>query len=206
MTASRDLVVSVADKDMKATVLGILGQPKRLGIRPVSIDVVVNTERDPGSRVRSHLLLRSYATTHAYALVVFDHQGCGREQASPEDLEVEVERLMASTGWAERSATVVIAPELENWVWSQSPHVASVLGWSGRQPTIDEWLRSEGRLGSNGTKPVDPKAAVDDALRIAGVRKSSALYGRLADQVGFERCTDRAFGRLRDILRGWFPA
>jgi hypothetical protein len=42
-------------------------------------------------------------------------------------------------------------------------------------------------------------------LRETGVKPSAANFGAIARKVSIERCQDRSFVRLRELLRGWFP-
>ncbi|NJL28558.1 MAG: hypothetical protein HC897_12045 [Thermoanaerobaculia bacterium] len=98
----------------------------------------------------------------------------------------------------------MLDPELEAWLWSDSPHVDSVLGWKDRNPTLRAWLAEQGFLVEGAAKPSQPKEAVEKALRVVRKPRSSALYRQLAERVSFERCTDPAFARFKDVLRGWF--
>jgi len=119
-------------------------------------------------------------------------------------LESEVEQRLSTAGWGDRAAVVVIEPELEAWVWSDTPHVDEALGWKDKRPSLREWLISEGFLAEDDTKPGRPKEAMEKALRLARKKRSSAVYGQLAKRVSFQRCTDPSFLRLRQVLAGWF--
>ncbi len=99
---------------------------------------------------------------------------------------------------------MVIDPELEAWVWSQDPAVDSVLGWSGRDPTLRHWLQEQGFLAAGLVKPGRPKEAVQEALRLVRKARSSALYQDLAGVVSLEGCVDPAFVKLRLVLERWF--
>jgi hypothetical protein len=136
--------------------------------------------------------------------VIFDREGCGRQQLGRELLETEVEQRLAASGWGDRAAAVAIDPELEIWVWSDSPEVDAALGWSGRDPSLSNWLVAEGFRNANERKPREPKRAVEEALRIARKRRSSAIYEQLAKRVGLQRCADVAFLKLTATLQRWF--
>ena len=84
--ARRDLVVLVADKNMEAVMVGLLGRPQSLGIRAITFDVFVHPRRDPGCLTGADDFLRPFGGAYHYALVLFDHEGCGREPISPESL------------------------------------------------------------------------------------------------------------------------
>ena len=104
--------------------------------------------------------------------------------------------------WAE---VLVIDPELEVWVWSDSPHVASSLGWTERSGDLRAWLTEQGLWPTNEAKPPDPKAAVEAVVWHVQTPRSSSIYRKLATNVSLHRCTDASFNRLLGILRTWFP-
>jgi hypothetical protein len=132
-----------------------------------------------------------------YALVVCDREGCGRESHSPRVLEVEMETRLAQSGWEHRSAAVVIDPELEAWLRTDSPEVPLVLGWSRERLSLTDWLVHRGYLQPGESKPMRPKEALEELLRIVKKPRSSSLYGELAEKVDFEYCSDPAFAKLK---------
>jgi len=201
-----DLVVLVPGRDEQAALEGLLSRPEALGIRPVGPVFYRHPDRDAGCLLRAHLFLRPQVRRFRHALVLFDRVGCGREPRSREELEAEVQSRMSASGWGDRAAAVVIDPELEAWVWSDSPHVAEELGWARRQPALDEWLVAQGLLTEGQVKPPDPKETVHRALREAAKGRSSAIYAQLAETVGLGRCVDPAFAKLREVLLRWFAA
>ncbi|MFH0800226.1 MAG: hypothetical protein V2A66_08630 [Pseudomonadota bacterium] len=203
MNTRKDMVVLVADKNMEFAVRGILSRPKAIGLRNILYDIFVHPERDPGCLNRGSDFLRAFSKSHAHALILFDRDGCGRETEELKVLEEEVEKSIAGFGW-KGYAAVVIAPELENWVWSDSPHVDEVLGWAERQPALRRWLCDHGHWPDQVPKPFAPKEALEAAIREVGMPRTSAMYHDLAIRVSFERCKDRAFIKLKDVLKTWF--
>jgi hypothetical protein len=135
---------------------------------------------------------------------VFDREGCGREEEERTDLERQVEDRLSSSGWDDRAAAVVIDPELEIWVWNDSPHVESALGWQSTETPLKEWVRQKGWLHEGESKPSQPKTAVEEALHLARRPRSSSMYQELAKRVSTDRCIDAAFLKLRQTLVGWF--
>lgn len=204
--SAQDLVLLVADKDTEMSVRGILARRETLGIRSVRYSVYVHPEHDPGCRLRAHQFLRSFVNLYHHALVIFDREGCGRDAASRDELESDLEMRLNKSGWGDRAAVVVADPELEAWVWSDSPHVDEVLGWMGRNPNLRLWLQQRGFLLANQLKPARPKEAMLAALCAAHRPPSSSLFERLAHAVSFARCTDAAFAKLTQVLKRWVPA
>jgi hypothetical protein len=123
---------------------GLLSRPAVLGIRPISFEIHPHPQRDPGCLRRADAFLRSFSNRFNFALVVFDHDGCGKEQETPEDLEGELRSKLSRSGWLDRTAVIVISPELENWVFSPSPLVDEAMGWSRRTPGLRVWLKEKG--------------------------------------------------------------
>ncbi len=202
--AQNDLVVLAADKSSEMAMRGILARPEALEIRPVNAEFIVHPEHDPGCVRTPHHYLRSYVRTHAHAIVVLDREGCGREETRPE-LEQEIEGLLERNGWRSRSAAIVLDPELEVWVWSDSPEVEVQLGWAGRQPDLRTWLRQRGFLSPDAAKPSRPKEAMQAALYEVRLPWSSSIHGQLAGRVSVRRCTDPGFEKLKRSLQQWFP-
>ena len=199
-----DLIILVADKDMEAAFNGILSRPEALGIRSVSYKIFTHLHRDPGCRLESHTFLRHLTRNYSFAVVVFDREGCGKEGLSREQIEVAVERNLHDCGWVGRSIALAIDPELETWVWSESIHVDSALGWTGRVPNLRTWLREKEYIKNERGIPDRPKEAMEAALRIARKPRSSNIYSQLAKTVSFRNCTDPTFNKLRDSLQLWF--
>jgi len=141
-----------------------------------------------------------------HALVVFDREGCGQDAKTRADLERQVEEALDRTWPERRAAAIVIDPELENWVWSESPHLEEVLGWSGRKPDLRSWLEQTYGVVQDTSKPRRPKEALETALREVRIPRSSAIYRELADKVSLKQCRDPAFEKLKTTLVRWFPA
>lgn len=199
----KDLVVLVADKNMEYAVKGLLGRPQDLDIRPVEWDLFVHPRRDPGCLNEAHDFLRPLKRAYDYVLVLFDHRGSGREGESPDDLAARVRRNLARNGWGDRAEVIVLAPELEVWVWNDSPYVDECLGWADHRPPLREWLVARGHWPDDVLKPPDPKAAMEAALYHTRKPRSSAIYLNLVSQVSLQGCTDPAFRRFIQILQRW---
>lgn len=209
----RDLYVIVADVDAANVVCTLLEhrQPA-LGIHcdfDRQFDFQKYDGRDAGCRRRFRDLLGPPRQTHRHALLLFDLHGCGDEQRSRIEIEREMEAELTRIGWPEGDAAIiVIAPELENWVWSRSPHVPRELGWGTDAAGLRGFLEQLGLWPVGQEKPCDPK----EALRRAVVEKrrkggvSAELFRSMAKCVTLEGCQDPAFQKLCQMLRRWFAA
>jgi hypothetical protein len=201
----KDLIVLVADKNMEAAIRGILNRHDSLGIRRITFDIYVHLHRDPGCLLESHTFLLPFSQNYRHSVVMFDRDGCGQENSLREELEVSVENLVSSVGWENRSAAIVIDPELECWVWKDSPHVSNALGWGDNLNNLHTWLRENSLLSENATRPIRPKEALEAALRVVRKPRSSAIYSMLAQRVSLKNCIDLSFLKLRASLQNWFP-
>jgi len=199
-----DLVVLTAGKD-ESEIVRTLAERRyeSLGIRPIRCSVLHHPRRDPGCARESPQILQTYLTRAARALVVFDWEGSGREGKTAAEIETEVTRMLESGGWVDRCTVIVIAPELEAWLWTSSPHVSRTLGWGDDYAALVDILQARGFDFIDG-KPDRPKEAVEMCLREKRIQRSSALYGEIAAKVTLKRCADRSFLKLQRTLRDWF--
>jgi hypothetical protein len=98
----------------------------------------------------------------------------------------------------------VIDPELEIWVWTDSPHVPTALGWKRDLTSLQRWLIDHHLWIAGRAKPERPKEAMEKILRLNSRPRSSAIYEDLARKVSLQRCQDAAFLKLRETLVEWF--
>jgi hypothetical protein len=200
-----DLVCLVADKNMEATLGGLLRRPQALGIRQITCDLLVHPRRDPGCFHEAPAFLRPYRATYAHALVLFDRDWEGAPAETGDKLQRLLEERLERVGLQDWAEVVVIDPELEIWVFSDSPRVAQCLGWSDQRQPLRQWLQERRLWPPESDKPTDPKLAVEHALYEIRRPRSSSIYRDLATRVGVDRCSDQSFARFRALLRRWFP-
>ena len=199
-----DLIVVVADLGIETTVLALFQRTQSMQIRDVAFQIR-RLVGDSKCCRQAHDYLRSFVRQFDYALAIFDREGSGREHLSRAEIEGEVEERLSVNGWVDRSAAIVLDPELEVWVWSDSGEVPTVLGWGGRQPDLRAWLPQNFKLRPESGKPIDPKAAFERALELAGAGPPARIFRQLAERVSPKRCTDEAFLKFRSTLQNWFP-
>jgi hypothetical protein len=201
-----DLVVLVPGKDERETLDGLLSARREsLGIPRVRYQILVHPRRDPGCFHEGPAVLQPYCHRARHALVLLDFEGCGQEERSVTEVSEDLKSRLSRSGWEDRAEVVVINPELEVWLWSDSPRVDAELGWSGRDLPLREWLTLKGWWRSGDPKPARPKEALEKVLREVCLPRSAAIYGRLARRVSLERCGDLSFAQLLMIFRTWFP-
>jgi len=200
-----DLIILVPGHDDREAIDGLLEyRCESIGISPIRHKFIVHPRRDPGCFNEAAEMLQPYIRNARYALVIFDHEGSGQETKSRQEISRELEILLSRHGWENRIKVIVIEPELENWIWSDSPRVDEVLGWHGHDPPLRNWLHNNGLLPNGQLKPPKPKEAFRKALRESRIHPSSALFADLAERVSLERCQDSAFNELKNVLKSWF--
>lgn len=200
-----DLVVLAADRDMEATLEGLLNRRHALEIKAIRYNVFRHPEHDAGCRTQGVNFLRNFSRNHQYALLCFDLDGSGEDDANPEELERNLELELSRNGWDDRAKAIVINPELEIWIWSGSSQVDNICGWGGRIPSMRDWLVEEKYLNSRNAKPDRPKEAFRHTLREVRKQPSSSLFKKMAEKVSFKSCTDRAFKKFISTIQEWFP-
>jgi len=200
-----DLVCLAADRSVQAALEGVLNRHEALGIRPIRFETLVHPNRDSGCFVDPGSLLAGYARRARHALVVFDRAWEGSPPNGVDGLQRNVEASLQEIAPAGNwGGAVVIDPELEAWVFSDSPHVATTLAWPGSTDSMRRALRDAGLWDESRAKPEDPKRAMDWVLRRANLPRSSSLFRALARRVSLRRCVDPSFRRLLALLQGWF--
>ena len=198
----KDLVLLVADKNAHFALKGALGRPEALGIRPIELEFRVHPGRDGGTRRTGPEMLALERRRFKHALLVLDFEGCGTDLPNATELEAQLDGRL-STHWKEAAKSIVIEPELDVWVWGADNAVEAVIEWPAGK-SVREWLRERGFTFEANEKPTRPKEALEAALRIPGLPRSSALYQTIAEKISLRRCGDEAFIRLRKQLLGWF--
>jgi hypothetical protein len=201
----KDLVVLVADKNMHYALRGALARPEAMGIRQVATEFRTHIGRDGGMRTTGAELLARERNRFAHALLVFDLEGSGAsEEQTAEGLERMLDEQLQAQ-WGQHAKAIVIAPELDIWLWGADNSLQDCLHWP-LDETIRAWLQNKGFVFNAQGKPERPKEALEAMVRTHRQPRSSALYEKITGRISLRRCSDPAFCRLRDALRSWFPA
>ena len=126
--SKKDLIVLVADKDMEYALKGLLARPAALGIRSVNADILVHPQHDAACAQRGVPFLAGFSDQYEYGLLMFDHEGSGKEDIPALDLQKQINEEFLRSTWGTRARAIVLSPELESWVWSDSPTLTT---WQG---------------------------------------------------------------------------
>lgn len=198
----KDLILLVADKSMERTIQGGLERPQSLGIRAITFDFRQHPGRDGGTRTSGAQILALEKSRFSHALLVLDHEGSGTDE-EPMSLERALDEQLTGA-WGDNAKAIVIAPELDVWMWGGDNKLAELLQWPNSE-SIREWLTLRGFEFHPNGKPQRPKEALEAILPVCRLPRSSAIYQKIATNISLNRCEDPAFHRLRDHLQLWFP-
>jgi hypothetical protein len=204
---ANNLIILVADRNTQFLMQGLLIRHQSFGITDLSASlehIFVHFQRDAGCYNGCSEFLRPYTKDYEHCLVIFDHEGSGQENKSRDAIENELEQKLSLSGWGNRAKVIVLEPEIEAWVWSDSPHIEEILGWRERTPNLRNWLKTKGFIKNEEIKPTRPKEAVEEAMREVRKPRSSAVYQQIAERVSFKNCTDKSFLKLKITLQEWF--
>ncbi len=201
----QDLVILVPCQDIEMAVKGLLTRQESMRIRGVQAHFIRAPGHDPACYSKCGELLRPYHRRYRHALTIFDREGSGGDQMPRAELERDAREKLIHAGWEDRAEAIAIDPEVEVWVFSDSPHLATAVGWSGETSSLRLWLEKKGWWVPGESKPTHPKEALNALRREARLPASSSLYTALASKVSLGRCGDPAFNKLLSILQSWFP-
>ncbi len=210
----RPLLFLVADKNMEGFVKGFFEREQwhlSIGCRAFDFDPttdirVATSDNDPGLYRRADDLLAPFGKTYEHVVVMIDQEWQGSPGA--DDIRRRIQLHIENTGWEDETGlALVVSPEIDIWLWTNTNHSAKALGWPSWD-RLHEALQKENWLSEpNQIKPTRPKEAAEWALKRGPKRRprSSRIYHQVASRVSLKRCTDPALRILLTRLRQWFP-
>jgi len=213
-----DLVVLSSDADMKALLEQLIerGQTGRNCTRPFRWRCLRDPWRDTVWR-EPHRPLAPFLEMDCPFLVVWDHQGSGRENRPPEDLESEAVRSLIAHGVSpDRALAVAFDPELEiSWrpTW---PRVKQIVAGERREEPPDDLtvLAAARRANPRLRIPDDferalgqcPKELFEALIRLLRLRLSPPLYAKLGEALSLRALKrERALARIASAISIWLP-
>jgi hypothetical protein len=199
----KDLLLLVPDKNTQFALKGALVRHEALGIHPIEFDFLVHSGRDGGVRSNGATLAALKRNQFKHLLMIFDHEGSGAESKSASELIHDLE-LQLDRHWGSNAHVIVIEPEVDVWMWGSDNVLSQLLKWTS-EISIREWLQSKGYKTDENDKPLRPKEALEEVLKLLKEPRSSSLYEKIALRLSLPRCKDPAFVRLIKILQIWFP-
>ena len=213
-----DLIVLASDAEMKSLLERLIerGQTGRSCTRPFRWRCLRDPRRDTVWR-EPHRPLALFLEMDCAFLVVWDHQGSGREDHQPEDLESEAVQRLTDHGVArDRVLAVAFAPELEiSWrpAW---PRVKQIVAEERREEPPDDLtiLAAAQRANPRLRIPDEfdtalaryPKELFEALVRLLRLRRSPPLYAKLGERVSLRAVKrEPALARIANAISNWLP-
>jgi hypothetical protein len=209
----RDLLIYAADKNMAEAVGGLLDRDQVhlvIGCAPFAFDSrtdikVAKGQNDPGVVKRADTLMRPFVEEYLNAVVIVDEEWDGSPGA--DSIQDRLQAHLIAAGWpTDHALALVVSPEADVWLWSNSDHTATALGWPS-WGVLRSALEQMGFISSDQNKPSRPKEAAEWALARGPKRipRSSRIYRQVSGRVSVRRCEDNALTVFINQLRIWFP-
>lgn len=208
----RPLLVYVADKNMAEAVGGLLSRQAfhhAIGCAPFDFDSrrdikVANGQNDPGIYTRGGELISPFHDEYQHAILIADEEWEGSPGATA--MRDALRRHLDAAGWVgDAGLPLVVSPEADVWLWSDSPHSATALGWASWDE-LRPALEDRGFIQAGHQKPERPKEAAEWALGTKRLPRAAWRYREVASNVSVNRCEDPALLAFLAQLRTWFPA
>ena len=206
----KDLFVLTADSDAQALIRAVLGRHRDLQIRPIAFEVQRFPGRDSGMVKEGPEIARALVKKAEYSrlILVWDHHGSGWHNLSAEQAVTRIQQRLDGVTWADRSAAVVVVPELEEWLWRCPASIARCLESNAAELDIVT-ARVVSGLNSSLERCFreKPKELFEAVLyhkrRRQPLPEDFAMLGSSADLAKWR--DSGTFGRFVEILRTWFP-
>jgi hypothetical protein len=144
--------------------MGLFSRYQALKIQALQYDIFVHPLHDPGVFHDAVNFLRLYTRTYRYALVFLDHEGSGQEQLSSAEMSQMLRQKLEKNGWEQRVEVIVLAPELEIWLWINSSNMAAAVGWKNYAELKSELIQQK-FWTDDALKPQQPKEAFEHILK-----------------------------------------
>jgi hypothetical protein len=183
----KDLFVLTADADMQAVFRSVLARPDALGIRAVDFDVDRHYRRDSGVYTEGPEFLRDERKSQDFHrfILALDHHGSGCHKR-PVDCAGILQTRLDSCSFTDRSAVIVIEPELEAWLAQDQ----AVIGDSPDREGV-----------------TDPKRQLEQLFLKRHHRKPRPVdFEQIASRANLELWNSSpSFHLLKETLQNWFP-
>lgn len=205
----KDLLVYVADADAMAFIRAVLNRHQALGIRPITFDIERHPLKDAGMVQSGAELTRMAKGRYSRALLLWDHHGSGRDHKQrPDQVAQEIQGKLDSFTWSGQSATMVLVPELEQWLWFCENAIGA--HYEVSVPQLQVWVEEKAaRLSRSAAviKQQQPKELFEHIVcervkRTISPRDFGEI-GQRASVPALERCD--SFHAFAQTLRTWFP-
>ena len=204
----KDLFVLTADADAEAVMRRVLRRPHAIGIREISCEVDRHIGRDPGIIHNGPALVRFKKGLFHRVLLLWDHQGSGKEGESSHTVQDSMATQLDHLTWKDNHLAIAVVPELEEWLWHNPESVRKHLDISEQEMNIwvDEFVKKTDRdLGQAGRAgPKERFGHLVHKKRQHGPRPDDfEKIASIASLIQWQQSA--SFGAIVKRLREWFP-
>lgn len=205
----KDLFLLTADADALAFMKSILSRNEALGIRPITFEHMRHPMKDSGVVKDGPETARLYKGKCNKALLLWDYHGSGHEKRYPADESaLKLQERLDGVTWADNSAAVTVAPELEEWLWHSAPSIATYFG--AEQNQLAGWMNeyaTKKRLTVEKITKDFPKELFEficiDKLKRSISPRDFEEIGKIASITALQGSV--SFTKILLMLRDWFP-
>jgi hypothetical protein len=205
-----DLFVLVADSDAEALLGAVLKRPRLLDVRQITFDIRRLYSRDSGMVKEGPEIARMMVnkSDHSRLLLVWDHHGSGWDNRPTIDAACKIQDRLDGTTWSDRSAAIVLVPELEEWIWQHPLDLARPLGLNDAEfaqllpaiPRHNDWVFE--RCTTDAPKELFGALVYHQKKR----RPLPEDFERIGSTARLRRWnTSHSFQTFVNVLRKWFP-
>jgi hypothetical protein len=206
----KDLFVLTADSDSQAVMKSVLMRPAALGIRDISTEIRRYPGRDSGMVKEGPEIARAMVKKSEYSrlILIWDHHGSGWHNRTPEDAVARVQQRLDSSTWTNRSAAIVVVPEIEEWLWHCPRSIAGHVEMTvDRLNVLATQLSTKFSRSRDGCLRERPKELFEEVLYAKKRRRPLPEdFESLAASANLNLWrTSETFARFSSVLEEWFP-
>ena len=204
----KHLFVLTADTDAKVVMQAVLQRHQSLGIRPITFDVDRHTMCDSGVVKDGPELVRRKKGKYEKVLLIWDHHGCGWERVAPEECMVKIQSRLDGVTWSNHSGTVIIVPELEEWLWHNQASLCRYLDISNTdlEVWVEEFAKKHGttseKIKLNQPKELFEFICLSKVGRTISPKDFEEI-AKIASLVNWQKSL--SFNAIVSLLQSWFP-
>jgi hypothetical protein len=179
-----------------------------LGIRKIEANVKRQPGGDSAMITTGAELARREKGCYAKLMLIWDFHGSGREyKEHPEESAKFIQKKLDGITWTDNSLTVVLVPELEEWLWHCPNSVSNHLGLrSDALNTALERFAATRKSTTDLALRDNPKEAWEYVKkRVARQTISPRDFRQIAEQASLTAWRQSAsFDRIVTTLQTWF--
>lgn len=141
-------------------------------------------------------------------ILIWDHHGSGWHAMDPGAAIAKIQQRLNGVTWENRSAAIVLVPELEEWIWHCRASLAGHfrLAPAGFERIIEAIALRHGLQIERFARELPKEFFGELFYQQRRCQPLPADFANLAESANLEAWASSAsFNRFRTVLRDWFP-